>query len=240
MRTSTETTRQVLIEKKSFQLYKDTLKILDRLTDEQAGKLFRAITDFNNGIEPQLDETLSLVFFPFENQFIRDADAYANKCEVNKENGSKGGRPLKTEITQSVISKPKKADKDKDKETDKESDTVNPHSQFLEFHSYKTTYTDLPTELQTTIDSQIWQTWQTFNQHIDKECKRIRQIPEQLNYPDYLEYRDRYIKSCLIDTLKLKSMLSKFNNCKSINTYISVYHALIDWTEREITYLKVV
>ena len=82
----TQSTESILVEKKSFQLYKDTLKILDRLTDEQAGKLFRAIVDYNNGETPNLDETLSLVFFPFENQFIRDVGAYINKCEINKEN----------------------------------------------------------------------------------------------------------------------------------------------------------
>ena len=236
----TQSIESILVEKKSFQLYKDTLKILDRLTDEQAGKLFRAIVDYNNGETPNLDETLSLVFFPFENQFIRDVGAYINKCEINKENGSKGGRPIKTQITQSVIQKPKKADKDKDTEKEKESDTIATHSHFLDFNFYKTAYIDLPIELQTNIENQTWQTWQTFNQHIDSKCKRIRQIPEQMNFNDYLEYRDRYIKSGLIDTLKLKTMLSKFNNCQSAQKYISVYDGLIDWTEREITYLKVV
>lgn len=236
----TQSPESILVEKKSFQLYKDTLKILDRLTDEQAGKLFRAIVDYNNGETPKLDETLSLVFFPFENQFIRDVGAYINKCEINKENGSKGGRPIKTQITQSVIQKPKKADKDKDTEKEKESDTIATHSHFLDFNFYKTAYIDLPIELQTNIENQTWQTWQTFNQHIDSKCKRIRQIPEQMNFNDYMEYRKRYIKSGLIDTLKLKTMLSKFNNCQSAQKYISVYDGLIDWTEREITYLKVV
>lgn len=134
---------------------------------------------------------MSLVFFPFENQFIRDVDAYIHQCGVNKENGSKGGRP-KTEKTESVISKPKKADKDKDTDNEKEKDSESEkeneptHSHFLNFDFYKTDYTQLPIELQTTIQSNVWQSWQVFNQHIDKECKRIRQIPEQINFEDYL------------------------------------------------------
>ena len=73
---SNKTLEQVLKEKKSFQLYKDSLKILSKLTDEQAGRLLKAMVIFNNGEPVKLDEILSFVFFPFENQFIRDAEKY--------------------------------------------------------------------------------------------------------------------------------------------------------------------
>jgi len=80
---------------KSFILHKDSLLILDELTDEQAGKLFKAISNYQNGIETDLDFGLRMAFAPFKNQFVRDLEKYNEKCERNKSNGNKGGRPKK-------------------------------------------------------------------------------------------------------------------------------------------------
>jgi hypothetical protein len=80
-------------KRKSFILHKDSLDILDKLTDEQAGKLFKAIKFYqkHNKI-PKLDLTLDLVFTPFLSQFIRDDENYKNTCEARKLAGSKGGK----------------------------------------------------------------------------------------------------------------------------------------------------
>ena len=107
--------------KKSFILHIDTLSVLDEMSDEQAGVLFKAIKDYQNGLIPNLEFGLRMAFIPFENQFKRDAESYDKVCLKNKENGSKGGRPKKPTITQEtqvVISKPKKADSDNDSDSD--------------------------------------------------------------------------------------------------------------------------
>ena len=241
------------MNKKSFVLHIDSLDILDELDEIQTAKLFRAIRAFQKGQDIELDAITKITFMPFKNQFIRDNEKYIAFVESQSAKGKlsaeKRNQPKLTAVDQALPppteSTYKESDSDNDKEKEKDSESVsdnenNPHSHFLDFNFYKTAYIDLPIELQTNIENQTWQTWQTFNQHIDSKCKRIRQIPEQMNFNDYLEYRDRYIKSGLIDTLKLKTMLSKFNNCQSAQKYISVYDGLIDWTEREITYLKVV
>lgn len=225
--------------KKSFILHKDSLEILSELTDEQTGKLFKAIRNFHNETSIELDVVTKMIFLPFKNQFIRDNEKYVAFVESQSAKGKLSAE--KRNQTQPLLTESTYNDKEKEKDSESVSDNENnPHSHFLDFNFYKTAYTDLPIELQTIIESNTWQTWQTFNQHIDSKCKRIRQIPEQMNFNDYMEYRKRYIKSGLIDTLKLKTMLSKFNNCQSAQKYISVYDGLIDWTEREITYLKVV
>ena len=113
--------------KKSFILHLDSIEVLEQLTDEQAGQLFKAIRDYHLGIDPQLDFALNMVFFPFRNQFKRDLEKYEKKCEVNRENGKKGGRnpkPKETEETQTDAKKPDK-DKDRDKDNDKEKENVN-------------------------------------------------------------------------------------------------------------------
>jgi hypothetical protein len=114
--------------KKSFIIHRDSLSVLAKLTNEEKGLLFQAIADYNDGIEPKLDRFMEIVFEPFRNQFIRDNDGYANRCERNANNGKRGGRPPKpteTEKTQSVILKPKKADSDSDSDSknDNESDS---------------------------------------------------------------------------------------------------------------------
>jgi len=49
--------------RKSFLLHFDSLGILDELTNEQCGLLFKACRDFNMGVDLNLDAVLSLVFF---------------------------------------------------------------------------------------------------------------------------------------------------------------------------------
>lgn len=105
--------------KTGFILHLDSLAVLDELTNEQAGILFKAIRDYNLGKEPELDFAMKMAFLPFKNQFVRDFEKYENTCERNKANGAKGGRPKKpkeTEKTQVVFEEPKKADNKNDNE----------------------------------------------------------------------------------------------------------------------------
>lgn len=105
----------------SFVLHMDSLSVLDDLTDDQAGKLFKAIKSFKTGSECELDFGLRMAFLPFKNQFLRDDKGYQKVVERNKINGSKGGAPKKpkrTQKTQSVILEPKKADSDSDSDSD--------------------------------------------------------------------------------------------------------------------------
>ena len=116
-------------KKKSFLLYLDTLEILHKLTDEQAGKLLKAFLAYHSGQDFNLDPMLDLVFFSFQAQFERDGVKYNSIVERNRNNGSKGGRPknpVKAKEPSGLSgnpSKPKKADSDKDSGSDKDSDS---------------------------------------------------------------------------------------------------------------------
>jgi Family of unknown function (DUF6291) len=117
------------MSKKSFYLYKDSLQILDDLSDEQVAGLFRAIKDFQLGEEKELDPLVKLVFLPFRNQFLRDEQKYSEICAIRSESGSKGGAAKASKSYQKLASGSKSkqdlanlADKDKDKEKDKEKD----------------------------------------------------------------------------------------------------------------------
>jgi len=88
------------MKKSSFILHCDSLEIESELSDEELGKLFRAIIKIQEGEIIELPKHLKLVFSFFKNQFKRDIESYDKIVERNKTNGAKGGRPKK--------SKPKK------------------------------------------------------------------------------------------------------------------------------------
>lgn len=130
-------------KKKSFLLYLDTLEILHKLTDEQAGKLLKAFLAYHSEQDLNLDPMLDLVFFSFQAQFERDGIKYNTIVERNRNNGSKGGRPKnpiepkKPTGLSGNPSKPRKADsvKDSDSVNDKDSESVNKvtNDRFAEF-----------------------------------------------------------------------------------------------------------
>jgi hypothetical protein len=127
--------------KKSFLLHVDALTVLNELSDEQAGQLFKAIASFQNGtnLNPFGDASefgLRMAFLPFKNQFARDVEKYNGIVERNKENGKKGGRPKKddeTEKTQPVFEKPKKAVNVNDNVNVNENDLLNNSFEFNRF-----------------------------------------------------------------------------------------------------------
>jgi len=120
--------------KKSLILHLDSLLILDEISDEQAGKLFKAIKNYHSNSINELDEITKLIFIPFKNQFVRDEEKYINICNKNKTNGLKGGRP-KTQVNPNEPKKanglienpnePKKADSKNDSDSKSENKNDN-------------------------------------------------------------------------------------------------------------------
>ena len=55
--------------RKSLVLHHDSLEILQKLDNEQAGKLFKAIANFSEKGEIDCDFQTELLLFPFQKQF---------------------------------------------------------------------------------------------------------------------------------------------------------------------------
>lgn len=58
--------------KKSFIVHIDSLDVLDDLTYEQAGELFKAIKAYHDEKEMKLSLLVKIAFSPFKAQFERD------------------------------------------------------------------------------------------------------------------------------------------------------------------------
>jgi hypothetical protein len=88
--------------KTSFVLHFDSLAMLDELTDEQAGQLFRAMKTFQlTGDMPQ-EFWLRVALTPFINQWSRDNLKWTKIAEMRKELGKKGGEAKRDKLKQLV------------------------------------------------------------------------------------------------------------------------------------------
>ena len=75
--------------KNSFILYTEQKAVIDKLTDEQAGRLIKAIYAHETGEEMELDAILDLVITPFLTSLERNTEKYQKRVETNKKNIAK-------------------------------------------------------------------------------------------------------------------------------------------------------
>lgn len=138
--------------KSSFILHIDSLCILDKLTDEQAGQFIKAIYHYQKTKEvPETDALIALVLTPFLNQFLRDEIKYETAAQRSRENGANGGRPPKNQrdkprkpsgfkITQhnpENPEEPRKPDSDSVSDSVSENDKIIPFEVFWNTYNYK-------------------------------------------------------------------------------------------------------
>lgn len=120
-------------KRKSFIVYLEYRQHLELLSDSERGQLFTAMLDFaETGTVPMLDGMPRMAFSFIKAQMERDAEKYNSKCERNRENGAKGGRPVKPKpdgenpekpkITERFSKKPKKADNDDEDDNEDENE----------------------------------------------------------------------------------------------------------------------
>ena len=118
--------------KNSFIMYKDQQKLFGQLTDEEAGKLIKAVFmyldmgEINDGaIDHYLeDRMLSILFSTLIQQIDRDAEKYAQKCKKLRENGSKGGK-VRAENAKQLQANVSLNDNDNDNDNDSNIPSLN-------------------------------------------------------------------------------------------------------------------
>ena len=121
------------MHKSSFLIYLDYEEQFNLLTDEQIGQLMRAIIKYEKTREiPQLNGIVKMAFSFIKTQLDRDREKYEARCEKNRENAKKGGRPRKNQKDNLKANgfnenqmDAKKPDDDKEDEEDNEEDIDN-------------------------------------------------------------------------------------------------------------------
>ena len=86
-----------MVDRKSFIVYCNSLECIDFMTNTQKGELFTALLKYASG-EDITEFSCGAVRASFNfmsSQISRDLDKYEERCEQNRENGRKGGRPKK-------------------------------------------------------------------------------------------------------------------------------------------------
>lgn len=77
--------------KDTFILYTEQKEVIDKLSNEQAGKLIKAIYEYvETGEMPNLDNVLDLVIIPFKQNLDRNADKYEETKKKRSEAGKLG------------------------------------------------------------------------------------------------------------------------------------------------------
>lgn len=77
-------------DKKSFVLYADLLHTVTKLTDEEAGRLFKHILEYVNDKDPEADRVTEIIFEPIKRQFKRDLKKWEEIKDKRSEAGKKG------------------------------------------------------------------------------------------------------------------------------------------------------
>ena len=133
-----------MTKRKSFIIHIDSLNILDELSDDQAGKLFKAIKCHQLGDEFEFDTLTRIAFSQFKNQFDRDSEKYIKLCEKNRliaENRYKNNATKSTTGepgNESLPSITKTTDNDSKSDSKSDSkDTVKTNEPFLIFSYWK-------------------------------------------------------------------------------------------------------
>ncbi len=109
----------------------DSLKELDLLTDEQTGKLLKALLRYaENGEEPDFsdDKAIMLMFSMMSRRIDRDFERYSKVCEKRSEVGKKGGAPkgnanAARNLKQAKTTKTTQTETEAETETETDTDT---------------------------------------------------------------------------------------------------------------------
>ena len=111
-------------------LYISYLESLAPFSDDEIGRMVKAMLTYaETGEDHRFDGNERFIWPSLKAQIDRDKAAYQERCEKNRANGAKGGRPPKNQSvipeTEWFSEKPKKAkEKEKEKEKEREKESI--------------------------------------------------------------------------------------------------------------------
>jgi hypothetical protein len=120
--------------RKTFVLHASAAAAINRLSDEDAGALFKGLFSYvETGAEPALSPLAQMAFAFMRDVLDRDAEKYASTCRRRAEAGRRGGvssgksRSIQSEANEAIASKTKQTkQKQHDSDSDSDSDSESP------------------------------------------------------------------------------------------------------------------
>lgn len=92
------------VELHGVMLYIDSCEVVHHLSDEDAGKIFKAITEYVCEQQlPKLEGALMSLFFVFKNQIDRNRKNYEELCERNREKAQNHWKTVKKQAVATKI-----------------------------------------------------------------------------------------------------------------------------------------
>jgi len=220
------------MSKNSFILHIDSLVILDKMTNEQAGQFIKLIYEYQKTGKIEVsDFAMQMAITPFLNQFERDNEKYENIVERNRGNGFKGGRPKNPKEPKKpngLITNPpptKKADSDSDSGNDSDNGSGNDKK-----YIYKSKREFYEKEISDNLTKEQIEGYKNMVKYIFGEnpikvpLDRILKAKYQLRYESFVELIEIQSKS----TKKLRDILLSINGYEKTQ-YTILFSALKQW-----------
>ena len=155
-------------DKKSFQLYNDYIQHFNLMSDEDAGKLIKAIFSYVNDQPYEELKGMPMMAFSFiSSQLKRDKDKYDARCEANRRNGSLGGRPKKIKENEKTT-QPQKANGYDDNQKVLDLPEVEPHEEHKEVLQKEQKEVERPKQKKVEYTSDFEKFWQIYPRKDDK------------------------------------------------------------------------
>lgn len=113
-----------------FCCYHSYLKKCEKLTDQELGRLFRALLYYSStGQRQELAGRESIAFDFIADDIDRAQKSYAARCQANSENGKLGGRPKKQEVFEkaSAFSESQKSQSKEENKSKSKNKEISPH-----------------------------------------------------------------------------------------------------------------
>lgn len=210
----------------------DSLVILDKMTNEQAGQFIKLIYEYQKTGKIEVsDFAMQMAITPFLNQFERDNEKYENIVERNRGNGFKGGRPKNPKEPKKpngLITNPpptKKADSDSDSGNDSDNGSGNDKK-----YIYKSKREFYEKEISDNLTKEQIEGYKNMVKYIFGEnpikvpLDRILKAKHQLRYESFVELIEIQSKS----TKKLRDILLSINGYEKTQ-YTILFSALKQW-----------
>jgi len=215
----------VKMDKKSILIYSDKSEQVDLLTDEQAGRLFKSLLSYAlNGTPLQTeDKLIRLVYISIRNDIDRNAEKYEKRCQANRNNGRKGGRPKKTN---GLFEKPNKTDgfQKKPNKTLKDNDNDNDNDIIFKDNNKEIQKKDELSLSHSSENEEYSKFVDWYKENAPYCSKHIKVCTEK----EFMKLLSSYSKKLIADTV-----LNIENRTDLRKKYSSLYRTLINWLKKE-------